>query len=75
MSILEIKLKLIRIYGPNVDNPEFYQSIENKLNNSDQGYVLLAGDLNITLNPHLDSNNYININNPKARIKILDIFE
>ena len=75
LNISEIKLKLLCVYGPNKDTPEFYQVIENKINNSNQDYVLLAGDLNITLNPTLDSLNYINVNNPNARNKILDIMK
>ena len=30
---------------------------------------------NLVLNPDLDTKNYININNPKAREKVLDICE
>ena len=48
-------------------------SIENKIIYNEQDYVLLAGDLIITLNPDLDSNNYVSINNSYARKKILDI--
>ena len=73
LIISDIKLKLFCIYGPNKDNPDFYESIENKIINNEQDYVLLAGDLNITLNPDLDSSNYVNINNPNARKKIIDI--
>ena len=29
LTISDIKLKLICIYGPNKDNPDFYESIEN----------------------------------------------
>ena len=36
-------------------------------------FVLLAGDLNITLNPHLDSYNYRQLNNPGARNEMLSI--
>ena len=59
LNISEIKLKLLCVYGPNKYNPAFYQVIDNKINNSNQDCVLLAGDLNITLNPTLDSLNYI----------------
>ena len=75
LNISEIKLKLLCVYGLNRDNPEFYRLIENQINNCNQDYLLLAGDLNITLNPTLDSLNYINVNNPNARNKILDIMK
>ena len=35
LTISDIKLKLICIYGPNKDNPDFYESIENKIINNE----------------------------------------
>lgn len=44
--------QIFGIHGPNRDNPEFNQSIENKMINNDQDYVLcIAGYSNMTLNP------------------------
>ena len=37
--------------------------------------VTIWTDFNLVLNPDLDTKNYININNPKAREKVLDICE
>ena len=34
---------------------------------------MLCGDFNLTLNPKLDSYNYVRINKPRARIILLDI--
>ena len=36
-------------------------------------YVLIAGNFNITLNPHLDSYNYRQLNNPSPRNEMLSI--
>ena len=36
---------------------------------------MICGDFNLTLNPNLDSQNYLNLNNPRARLTVLDIIE
>ena len=55
----------------------FYEQIGNMI--KEQGtcnqVTIWTGDFNLVLNPDLDTNNYININNPKAREKVLDICE
>ena len=35
--------------------------------------AILMGDYNLVLDPEIDANNYCNINNPKAREKVLDM--
>ena len=69
---------IINIYGPNKDNPQFYQDIETLITKNTADYIILCGDLNVTLDPTMDSKNYSNkysINNPKSRRKILEIME
>jgi hypothetical protein len=39
----------------------------------DNDYFLLCGDFNLVLNPSLDTQNYHNVNNPKAREKVLKL--
>ena len=65
---------IINTYGPNSDYPQFYQDIETLIATTTAGYVILCGDLNITLDPSMDSKNYstkFSTNNPKARKQIL----
>ena len=62
---------IINTYGPNKDNPQFYQDIENLIATNSSDYVILFGDLNVTLDPIMDSINYYSTkystNNPKSR--------
>ena len=69
----KLKVKLINIYAPNKDNPDFLKNIANIIESNNMDYVLLAGAFNITLNPHLDSYNYRQLNNPRARNEVLSI--
>ena len=41
----------------------------------DNLYFVICGDYNIALKPDIDTFNYTNINNPKAREKLLEIME
>ena len=78
--IVDIKLstcsvRLINIYGPNHDNPDFFANISQYINTNPEDYVLICGDFNLVLNPKIDSFNYVNINNPKSREKLLEIIQ
>ena len=72
----ELTLRIINIYGPNKDNPEFFCEIENYISNNPSDYLIICGDLNVTLNPQKDSENYsTSNNNPKSRQKILELID
>ena len=68
LDLGEISLRLINIY---VDNPCFFQKVSNFVEQSSETYSLLCGDLNLVLDPKLDSHNYVSIKNPKAREVLL----
>lgn len=71
-AIASIDMSLICVYGPNRDDPDFYNSLNEilrRLNNK----CIIAGDFNLVLNPDIDCFNYVNINNPKARDTVLSI--
>ena len=68
-----IKIMLVNVYAPNQDRPDFFENIQNILDENEQDYVLLCGDFNLVLNPSLDSYNYVNINNPMARLKLIQM--
>ena len=68
-----IKIRLLNIYGPNTDDPNYFVEMENFISKHDQSYIIWCGDFNLTLNPKLDSYNYVKINNPRSRIILLDI--
>lgn len=67
------KMTLVNIYGPNTDNPNFYDSLLEIINSFSNNNNILCGDFNIVQNMALDSYNYKSINNPKARDKLLNI--
>ena len=74
----EFTLRIINIYGPNKDNPEFFCQIENYISSNPSDYLIICGDLNITLDPKKDSKNYSTIhsnNNPKSRQKVLELID
>ena len=75
ITVSDFELKLVNIYGPNIDSPAFYHHLGSIIESNRQNYLLLCGDFNLVLNPSMDCKNYININNPKARKKLLTIIE
>ena len=80
MLILDIKINnthvlLLNIYGPNSDSPGFYETIKQVLYNRQFDHLIWCGDFNISLNPAIDTFDYVGVNNPKARQKLLDIID
>jgi exonuclease III len=75
MTVEGSRLTLLNVYGPNSDCPDFYEKIREIFLEFDNDFYILCGDLNIALNPTIDTYNYKNINNPKAREKLLEIME
>lgn len=71
-EIYSKKFSLFCIYGPNKDEPLFYEYIKSKIAEIDH-YCILAGDFNLVLNPDIDCFNYVNLNNPKAREVVLQM--
>ena len=68
-----IKINLINLYAPNTDSPNFFSEIEKLTINDKTDYVVICGDFNLVLDPERDSQNYVNINNPKAREKVINM--
>ena len=46
------------MYAPNIDNPIFFMKIREYMEESTEMYTLLCGDLNLVLDPKMDSQNY-----------------
>ncbi len=67
--VQDVKHLFIGIYGPNKDNPEFYKRLMETIQS--MNYILwsIHGDINLVLNPKMDSLNYVNADrvNPRAR--------
>ena len=67
------RFTLVTIYGPNTDNPQFFENISNKIAELENDSVIWCGDFNLVLNPKLDYCNYKTINNKNAREILLNI--
>ena len=79
-------LIIANIYGPNVDDPEFFQQVGkicNEIRGSSNVPIILAGDFNVSISQSLDTENYARSNNPRNReelirlmsdLSVLDIF-
>ena len=75
LTIDDNRVTLINIYGPNQDDPEFYDQVRETLLEFDYVYFIVLGDFNLVLNQILDTNNYTTVNNPRAREKLLEIMD
>ena len=78
--ILEITIKgkkftLVNIYGPNLDRPQFYDNIRQKIEEFDNDRAIICGDWNLIIDPVLDCENYKHINNPKARGVVKELLD
>ena len=73
ITICNMRFTLVNVYGPNTDDPNFYQLILQKVKLLNNKYCLFGGDWNLVLNPDIDTYNYKNINNPKSRDKVLEM--
>ena len=73
IEIDEHRITLVTIYGPNKDDPGFYEVLKNKIIEMGNKDIIINGDWNMLLDPQIDGINYKNINNPNARLKVLQI--
>ena len=73
ITICNIRLTLVNLYGPNTDDPMFYKVILKQVKLFNNKYCVLGGDWNLVLNSNIDTYNYVNVNNPKARDQVLEI--
>ena len=73
LDIQNQHLTLINLYGPNVDNPEFFKKISSYIDDIGNTDIIICGDYNCVINPELDYYNYKGINNAKARNEVLNL--
>ena len=71
---IEGKTVLIEgIYGPNNDNPDFYKNeVFKRIDTWNPSYAIYVGDWNIVMNQDMDSKDYHNLNNPRARQELVN---
>ena len=68
-----IRFTLVNLYGPNSDNPEFFQSIFREAQKLENMSIVFCGDWNVIQEKEKDTFNVKNLNNPKAHEKIKTI--
>ena len=73
ITIRDFQFTLVNLYGPNSDQPDFYSYIIDKIKQFGNTFYLIAGDFNLILQQSLDSYNYQNVNNARAREKVLQM--
>lgn len=56
------RLSLISVYGPNEDNPAFYEKIAETIKSFDNKNVIVIGDYDLVFSPGLDYLNYLHTN-------------
>ena len=72
------QITLVTLYGPNKDEPQFFNHITNSVEKFNNNNIIICGDFNIALDQQKDTSNYKHKNNPKsheALIKIMDSYE
>ena len=76
--ILDIEIKkhritLVTLFGPNSDDPDFYEKLNKTIINFGNSDIIAVGDWNLLLNPNIDGVNYKHLNNPNSRQKVLKL--
>lgn len=71
VTIEKNRLTLVNLYGPNNDNPDFYEKVFETIDGLNNDKYIICGDFNLVLNPEIDYYNYKRINNKKARENLL----
>lgn len=72
LKTYDCKLTLISLYGPNNDNPSFYQKLQDLVSAFDNTHCIIVGDWNWSLNQNLDTSNYLHENNPRSKKVVLE---
>ena len=67
------RITLVNLYGPNSDEPSFYDDLNKRILEQGNNDILLVGDWNLLLDPNVDGKNYKHINNPNARQRVLKL--
>lgn len=75
LTVQNNRFTLASIYGPNTDNPSFFQTVSEKIAELENNAVVWCGDFNLVQNPEIDYKNYKTINNKHAREKLLEIIK
>ena len=73
LTISDLRFRLINIYAPNSDSPDFFEFVKQQIELSEHDHCIMCGDFNLILDRLKDSCNYRHLNNPRARNTVLEI--
>uniref|UniRef100_A0AAX7T371 exodeoxyribonuclease III n=1 Tax=Astatotilapia calliptera TaxID=8154 RepID=A0AAX7T371_ASTCA len=65
-SVLNQDLILVNVYGPNIDDSNFYNNLFLSITDL-HGEIIVGGDFNCTLEPRLDRSSGLDSSHPKSR--------
>lgn len=71
--MLEHTVLFVNIYAPNIDDSEFFNTVYSHMLRLEADSIYLGGDLNLLLDPEMDSTTHGATNKPHARQAMLDI--
>ncbi|MCG8432288.1 MAG: endonuclease/exonuclease/phosphatase family protein, partial [Candidatus Omnitrophica bacterium] len=73
LTINDQKIAIVNVYGPNTDDPVFYQLLKGKLESLDDMQLILGGDFNVVQDYTIDTSHITGKNNPKAQEAVLEM--
>lgn len=75
LEIGDHRFTLVTIYGPNRDDPLFYENLRHKIANFDNASLIIVGDWNLVMEQHLDTKHYTRENNIRAKNEVKKLIE
>ena len=73
ITIQDYRITLAAIYGPNNDEPAFFDNIKNKISHFGNSSIVVVGDWNVVQDYEMDTLYYRNENNPQSKAKIHEV--
>ena len=75
IKMIETEVTLVSVYGPNMDDPYFYEKISEIIDDFQTPTIILCGDWNLVQNQQLDTQHYIRDNNVRSRTRVASLKE
>lgn len=74
LKVFNKYITLVNLYGPNKDHPDFFHTIQKKVENIwPTNIVIMGGDWNLVLDPSVDYHNYKHNNNINSQETVIDM--
>ena len=73
IGVQDRRLSLVSLYGPNEDDPNFFNGIKQKLTDIGNQSIVMTGDWHVVLDYSTDCKNYVQRNNRKANEAVHDL--